>query len=372
MNAKLKQTAARLWSASPLENAVFNYLKSKDCSLNSGLSREQPQFIEDLTLGPHEIHTTQGDLATPYIEYLRQPAGKIDQRKVGVVELTNARLAVPTGVASGEQGIVMDAFPNHSVLRNPKYAMPQLALPRRKPSIHIPEAIQLQGAWAHNFFHWTIDYLPRLQLLEALPTNVPLIAFKDSPRFVRESFDMLAPKREVLWLDKGVYSFDNLYVPSNLASPALVAPHAVAFLTETYGPAILRHRQLKKTRRNLYISRRDAASRQIANETALIEALEPLGFQSVTLSDYSISDQAALFADADLIVGSHGAGFVNLAFSQPGTGLVEIFRDGFRSRSFYSLAEQRNAPYGLIIGQPQGNDTYVDVESLLALIHKLT
>ena len=77
----------------------------------------------------------------------------------------------------------------------------------------------------------------------------------------------------------------------------------------------------------VYISRSSRGSRNIANEPAMIEALQSRGFTTVEFERYSVVEQAELMSRAEVVVGVHGAGFTNLTFCKPGTRVVEIFGD---------------------------------------------
>ena len=77
----------------------------------------------------------------------------------------------------------------------------------------------------------------------------------------------------------------------------------------------------------VYISRSSRGSRNIANEPAMVEALQSRGFTTVEFERFSVVEQAELMSRAEVVVGVHGAGFTNLTFCKPGTRVVEIFGD---------------------------------------------
>lgn len=76
--------------------------------------------------------------------------------------------------------------------------------------------------------------------------------------------------------------------------------------------------------KRLFISRADAASRKVLNEKELLDALEPLGFRRVVLSEYSVDEQVALFHYAEFVVAPHGAGNTNILYSQQQTCFIEL------------------------------------------------
>ena len=373
LKPKLSRSADKIW-AGTLRDWMFARLSRRNCSLSTETSVEAlATHIEEIRLRDHEILSREQPGIEEYYAYLTSPKTTPVDRKVGVSILTDGRVSYPTGVLCGREGIPMDAYPNHSALKNPKYALSQLAQPMMPAKSHHKSGFVLYVAWAHNFFHWVVDVLTRLTFLEAVPKDVPIVMYTGAPAFARKSLELLDLDREILWLGNGVHCFDELYVPSNLATPALVADSALSFLRGPWRDALRRHETQSLTLGlRLYISRKDAPTRRIANEDDVIRLLEGFGFQTITMSEHSLADQAALFANAECVVGAHGAAFINLAYCEPGARILEIFRRGFTSRSFYSVAEKRGLPYGLMLtdADSQG-DQIVDLVVLRDLIDKL-
>ncbi|MEE9321897.1 MAG: glycosyltransferase family 61 protein [Granulosicoccus sp.] len=87
----------------------------------------------------------------------------------------------------------------------------------------------------------------------------------------------------------------------------------------------------------LYISRAESGTRTLEKETALKAELELRGFRSVVLESHTVAEQAALLANASVVVAAHGAGLTNIAFCQPGTLVVEIFGE-YVAPCYWSLA----------------------------------
>ncbi len=76
--------------------------------------------------------------------------------------------------------------------------------------------------------------------------------------------------------------------------------------------AVLPDRPPRRSER-LYIVRR--GMRRLTNEQDLLRMLDRHGFRAVELEKLSFLDQAALFYDAEAVVGAHGAGLTNLLFA---------------------------------------------------------
>jgi capsular polysaccharide biosynthesis protein len=74
----------------------------------------------------------------------------------------------------------------------------------------------------------------------------------------------------------------------------------------------------------IYVSRFGARARRMLNEQALVDALKPLGFRIIAGEGLSFADQVRTFANANFIIGAHGAGLVNAAFARPNSTLFEL------------------------------------------------
>jgi capsular polysaccharide biosynthesis protein len=74
--------------------------------------------------------------------------------------------------------------------------------------------------------------------------------------------------------------------------------------------------------RRLYVTR--SSRRRIVNEDELRATLERHGFSEVSAEGLSASEQIALFAQADAVIGVHGAGLANAVFCAPGALLGEL------------------------------------------------
>lgn len=85
-----------------------------------------------------------------------------------------------------------------------------------------------------------------------------------------------------------------------------------------------RHSMIKKAQSmdlvkfdKLYISRKDAKRRAIANESEVEEFMESLGYMILQPETFTIMEQISLFNNAKIIIGPTGAAFGNLIFCQP-------------------------------------------------------
>lgn len=289
---------------------------------------------------------------------------------VGVWELEDARVHPELGLHVGRAGIFAPSHCGAEVFDNPKYAAAQHALPLLRAKPIRGEAVLLAPSWHHNFYHWMIDILPRLDLLDAAGVTSPLILPANARGFARATLELMGLGDRMLPLGRGAYRIDRLILPGSL-SPAL------DFSTEK--ARFLRDRFLPRARATgaggagarLYISRADAAIRRVTNEADLLPGLLARGFAPLLPTTRTVAEQAVAFASADFIVAPHGAALANLAFCRPGTRIIEVFCDGHFSPSYYRIAQELGLVYGFVVAPRRGAHLHVPAAALHELIDRM-
>lgn len=326
----------------------------KISGVHQGEALARPAFLID---GPRTVE---------YLGYFRDYSD-LSPVTYGLFEVPDVRVWSEFGVHHSPAGNFIETYCSPRALDNPKYELTSRAL-RWMPIRHRHhEAIFLALAWNHNYYHWMIDILPRVRLalpyLEAgIPVAVPPSLRASSREALALSLRYLGQAENILDLAPGVHRFERLIMPTNQTHSMDVLPESRDFLRASVGA-----RRTGGGKR-IYVSRRDAAVRIIANEAQLLPDLERRGFESVTLSGLSIVEQAELFAGAEAIVAHHGAGLTNLAFCAPGTKVIEVFQQGHFAPCFARLAQLGGLPYGFLVGRAVGSNSEVDPAEFSALL----
>ena len=168
-----------------------------------------------------------------------------------------------------------------------------------------------------NYGHWQLLALPLLRYYrEALggdadfyylgPTvrsyQVETLAMLGIPeeRILREA--VTADRLLVAVVDRRGGAFGEGYESESLLFAARSLPPS-------------RYARETPARRRLFVSRAGADRRRLLNEAACMEALDEFGVELVATETLTVVDEIALFGEAELIVGGHGAGLVNCAFA---------------------------------------------------------
>ena len=305
------------------------------------------------------------------------------------VEIPRARLLGPGAVGFSESG---DILADTVIPEN--YRLPDgislRAMARRFGSradrSHAACATSLVGPWSQSYFHWVVEYLPRLELVRRYADDtgvVPRLIIDQNPRpWQLESLRLLGFAEDDVEPWNGTsMSVARLVVtafPRRYAGPgrtvSMVSPRALRWMAAAFGARVLPPSRAPRARRIL-ISRSAQAGRRVLNEPELLGALAQFGFRSYVLEEMSFAEQARTFAEADVVIGPHGAGLANIAFATSPV-VVELI-GGYCNASFMTLAASLQARYACIrctpvgTGHPTRGNLMVDPDDVVGVLDSL-
>lgn len=257
------------------------------------------------------------------------------------------------------------------ILGREEYAVMQRSffpvMPRRREIVG-RELISLVPIYRNYFYHWLLEYLPRLQWINSivrssgLPPRV-LIPY-DPPPFVIDSLHLLGiPPEDLVYWPGGICRVEKMWVPHHYPH-AREADYAVSkrdidWVKNALGQAAANHLSSDRDRserpRRIYVSRQrartgdpEAGLRRISNLYEVAGDLVERGFEILDLSSMSLSDQIRTVSNAEIIAGPHGAGLTHMIFTRR-AHVVEIFPESSPLPFFPILAAASGCPY---IGVP--------------------
>jgi capsular polysaccharide biosynthesis protein len=203
------------------------------------------------------------------------------------------------------------------------------------------------------YFHWIVESLPRVRLLQPHLDKLDGIFVPGNlePQILESLYAMSIRKEQIVQLDMAShYQPEHLLVPSYCAG--LDVPEWVPSFLRS---AVLGARSKPSSQRRLYISRGDAGKRRVTNESEICALLQAHGFEIVRLRELDFRAQAALFDDAEVVIGPHGAGLANVVFCRPGTKVLELLPSPrIGPHVYYSLTAAALGQYWMLHGQPAG------------------
>lgn len=224
--------------------------------------------------------------------------------------------------------------------------------------------------WHFNYHHWLIECLPLIELFCEDPhfANCKLILPENLNAFQAESLRLYhIPEEQRIYFNQQNLGFKHLYAPSigNFSS------HQLASVRQRLLKATQAHQENPGKR--IYVSRQDANSRRIVNESELLRVLAAFEFEVFELSQMPLGDQIRLFHQASVICGPHGAGLSNLIFAPENAMLIELTPHDTVNHCFWVQANSLGQKYTYLPIKPinSARDMHLDPLKLQALFAAL-
>lgn len=227
-----------------------------------------------------------------------------------------------------------------------------------------------KGWSLNNYYHWMMEFLPKISVMLDPENQFFSEIFRDArilmpanpSRWMMQSLQMIGIGEEQLFRtsSKQLRVEDLIFIPEFGTLYSLPA-WALSWLRKSFSAYMV---PPETSNKRIYISRRKAATRHVENEDQVLQMLSRYGFRDVVLEEMSLADQIALFSQAEIIVGPHGAGFSNIVFST-GATLIDIFEPNHVSSCFYCLCYDRGQHYWYLMSETvDGVNMHVDVDKL--------
>ena len=264
-----------------------------------------------------------------------------------VAALTDGRVTHDAGVVmAGGDAVLEDVSGLGFASDNPTNPLHMSHLPRPRQTPHTV-AVLTTGS-NHNYYHWLLEAIPRLDLYERSGLPIDRYYAPIHSRFQRETLALLGIPREQI-------------VPAtrrtHLAPARLVVSSFHGSLSRVKTDFLFRRLTAHVglwagPPPRIFISRGSRGVRSIVNEREVLRVLRPLGFERLRLEGMPLAKQIAVFSRAECVVGPHGAGLTNLTFCRPGTKVVEIGTPYRPWACFYEIAHHRGLDYHLHMASP--------------------
>ena len=237
------------------------------------------------------------------------------------------------------------------------------------------------GAAMGNCYHWLLDSLPRLHLVEeaGLWDEVDyFLIYSRQHRVAMETLLAMGIRDEQIIdvEDTAHLRAQRLLVTSPVRGRGQHSPRWVGeFMKAAFLPPGPAGDQARTFSPLVYVSRRDAAFRRVRNEEQVEALLHEYGFQTYVLTELRFDEKVALFAGARAVVGPVGAGLVNIVFCAPGTPLVELLPRNLVVPDYLELTARLGMPHYPLVSPREAesahrartdrqDDLTVDLEAL--------
>ena len=238
-----------------------------------------------------------------------------------------------------------------------------------------------------NYSHFLVDSLSRIALVKRAGWFDKIDYFvvpSTHYDFQRDALKMLGIEESkiISGLKEPFVQADTLIATTHVRQ----SEHFPAWCCQFLRDEFLKYSHIESPRYqfvpNVYISRNDSAKRRVLNEDKLMEMLSKYGFASYELSKLNFQEKIALFAQADTVIATIGAGQANLVFCKEKTNVIELMADDFAQPFFSDLANKVGLNYDYQICESTGTaetfkqgeklDLIADIAEIERKIQKIT
>ncbi len=271
----------------------------------------------------------------------------------GVAVLPGGRVITRTGTVIGPDdtliGDVSDTALPASASAHPIFL--SLKLP---PLTRIDGDVAVLTTHTSNiYYHWIIDAIPRLHLLERSGIAYDRIVVPTVMSFQNDTLALIGLNREQCITDPRLH----------IEAARLIVPTLPGVIgnPQRWACRFVRDRLMARLEnggpKRIYVSRAKAGTRRFVNELELIGLLEEFGFACVFLEQLPIREQIRLFANAEVVVAAHGSGLANLVFCHEGAQVVEILSPNYVNVMYWALSNQIGLRYAYLCGDARNNSS---------------
>jgi capsular polysaccharide biosynthesis protein len=238
--------------------------------------------------------------------------------------------------------------------------------------LHLPPSVRLAGnwtsvvsCWSTGYYHWWLDALTRLAVLEEFPPDTRILVNANLARWQLEPLQLLGLEKRIREAPEKHLMVENYFFSSPTSMTGCWNPYGIDWLRQRF----LRHADKDWNPPSRVFVHRVGKSRGLVNEAEVLEFFKQEGWSIVDPEDLTVRRQIRLFSLADEICGLHGGAFVNTLWSKPGCRILEICADNFLNGVYEGIAEhlQLNHRY-LVCRGDQRCRVRVDIDRLKRLL----
>jgi hypothetical protein len=208
--------------------------------------------------------------------------------------------------------------------------------------IEIEEAVPLYHLWSNNFYHWTLECLPKAIALEEQGYSGKYIVF-DS-KFIVESLRLFGIAEERICYNDKNYIVKNLIIPQMYSGYDLVKNTA---LVEYLRGRLLDAVGILSDNNKVYIKR--TTGRMVLNEDNVIETLNKYDFDIIIPENYSVRDQFRLMTNVNFSITAHGANATLILTQKKNSIFMEFFSSAYIMYHCSGIIKALNLDYVPIV-----------------------
>lgn len=206
-----------------------------------------------------------------------------------------------------------------------------------------------------TYYHWLLEVLPNLLLAIGNFPDLKIVVPEDCPAYVMDGVTaILGPEAADRFITCPTpIRVETLVMPQYHTLPEFTPPHVMEMLRSEVKSKVVRRERAEAAGTShgpqIYISRRRSRRRRLTGEDLLEIRLREKGFTVLHCEELSFEEQIRVFHEAETVVGTHGAGFSNLVWSDAPCRVIEIFPRNYILDCFAWLSFSLGFDYRYVI-----------------------
>lgn len=325
--------------------------------LNQQLSRARDGFLPSGVVGslaaaavstggryaqarPAEVVQRPPMLGVPAGMPLTDPSDGQSFAPVGVAELPAGRVLGPHHAVITGHGDLVQEVSWYFGTRRPRQH-PVFLNPFPDAPLEVAGRLGVLAARGDvNYYHFLMDVITKIGVLEQAP-SIPMperwYASVTGPAFQRQLLELAGVPLDAVIdaVEHPHVRAESLVVPAPPEMTEKNPPWAVQWLRERLIPRV----DVSGPKQRIYVTRGPSANnRTVINDDQVTALLAERGFVMVDPGTLSVAEQIRTFANAEVIVATHGAALANLIFASPGSTVIELFPAGCLLPDYWRLA----------------------------------
>lgn len=222
---------------------------------------------------------------------------------------------------------------------------------------HVEEGLFLGGNGSWNWYHYMIEILPKLLLLEEKPSTILIndvvlqypTMMEALQLILAENCNIVYLKRDRSYLVKNlIYINDFNHLQFNRFDKQILAKGTYfnEGILQKFSDTLIKSAEPLSDNPNKIFLYRKNTHRVARNQEEIKRFLENDGFTSVCLEEFDLKQQVSLFYQAQFIVGISGAAWTNLIFCRNRPKAICFIPDnGKQFSAFSTLAKIFNVEF---------------------------
>ena len=242
----------------------------------------------------------------------------------------------------------------------------------------------LTNSNSHNFFHWFLDVLQKLEFMEQAHDQIldsglkVIIPIGHDNNYYKESLKAFGFDFYYQAKNEIIISNESILLP-NIAPTGNYRKNLVLNLGQRMRKYWISQKTINQNKKRIYITRKNSKRRRLENENKIIPILEKYGFIILDFDVLNFNEQLNYILDSEILISVHGAGLTHMLWMKQKSKIMEIrARNNCNDNCYFTLASDLGHNYFYVIADKTDrkksnhiSDLEINPEDFLLQIQKM-